>query len=88
MACECLILGSDTAPVRDAVTPEEDGVLLDFFDVDALSRAMIDAVRHPERYADIRKRARVTALSHFDRETKGVPGWLAMIDDVLAGAAG
>ena len=88
MACECLILGSDTAPVRDAVTPEEDGVLLDFFDVDALSRAMIDAVRHPERYAAMRQRARVTALSHFDRETNGVPGWLAMIDDVPAGRAG
>ena len=83
MACECLILGSDTAPVRDAVTPEEDGVLLDFFDVEALSRAMIDAVRNPERYAAMRRQARVTALSHFDRETIGVPGWLAMIDGVL-----
>ena len=84
MACECLILGSDTAPVRDAIIPEDNGVLLDFFDVDALSRAMIDAVRHPERYAAMRARARVTALSHFDRETVGVPGWLAMIDEMPA----
>ena len=84
MACECLILGSDTAPVRDAIVPEENGVLLDFFDVGALSRAMIDAVRHPERYAAMRKRARQTALAEFDRETSGVPGWLAMIDEVLA----
>lgn len=84
MACECLILASDTAPVRDAIRPEENGVLLDFFDVDALSRAMIDAVRNPERYREMRRRARAAALSHFDRETVGVPGWLAMIDEVLA----
>ena len=83
MACECLVLGSDTAPVRDAITPEEDGVLIDFFDVAALSKAMIDAVRHPERYAAMRQRARQTALAYFDLETVGVPGWLAMIDEVL-----
>jgi glycosyltransferase involved in cell wall biosynthesis len=84
MACECLVIASDTAPVRDAVVGGENGVLLDFFDVEALSRAMIDAVRNPDRYAAMRKRARETALAGFDRETKGVPGWLAMIDQVLA----
>jgi glycosyltransferase involved in cell wall biosynthesis len=84
MACECLIIGSDTAPVRDAVVDGENGVLLDFFDVDALSQAMIDAVCHPDRYAAMRKRARETAIADFDRETRGVPGWLAMIDELLA----
>ena len=84
MACECLVLGSDTAPVRDAIRDGENGRLLDFFDVKALSQAMIDAVRQPERYAAMRKRARETALAEFDRQTKGVPGWLEMIDAVLA----
>lgn len=85
MACESLIIGSDTAPVRDAITQGQDGVLLDFFDVAALSQAMIDAVRHPERFSAIRKQARLTALERFDRESVGVPGWLATIDDMLSG---
>lgn len=84
MACECLVIGSDTAPVRDAIVDGDNGRLLDFFDVDALSQAMIEAVRHPHRYAAMRKRARETAFD-FDRETRGVPGWLAMIDEVLEG---
>ena len=83
MACECLVLGSDSAPVRNAIRNGENGVLNDFFDVDALSQAMIDAVRHPERSAAMRRRARETALAEFDRETVGVPGWLKMIDEVL-----
>lgn len=83
MACECLILGSDTAPVRDAVTAGENGILLDFFDVDALSRAMIDAVWAPERYGRMRKAARQTALACFDRQTIGVPRWMALIDELL-----
>ena len=83
MACECLILGSDTAPVRDAIDHGQNGLLLDFFDIDGLTKAMINAVRHPESYAGMRRQARITALSLFDRETVGVPGWLAMIDEVL-----
>ncbi len=85
MACECLILGSDTAPVRDAITPGVNGILNDFFDVGALTEAMVQACETPERFADLRKAARVTALAHYDRETVGVPAWMALIDEVLAG---
>ncbi|KKC26963.1 glycosyltransferase [Sphingomonas sp. SRS2] len=84
MACECLLLASDTPPVRDAITDGEDGILNDFFDVHALSQAMIDAVHFPERFEPMRKQARQTALDRFDRATVGVPGWLALIDEVAA----
>lgn len=85
MACECLVLGSDTAPVRDAITNGTDGVLNDFFDVDALSAAMIRAVREPEAFQAMRAQARRTALARFDRATVGVPGWLALIDEATGG---
>lgn len=83
MACECLILGSDTSPVRDAITPGQTGVLNDFFDVPALTRAMVDACERPEDFKAMREAARVRALAQFDRETVGVPGWMALIEDVL-----
>lgn len=82
MACECLIVGSDTAPVRDAISNGADGMLNDFFDVDALSEAMIRAVREPEAFASMRQAARRTAIARFDRATVGVPGWLSLIDEV------
>lgn len=82
MACECLIVGSDTAPVRDAITDGVDGVLNDFFDVEALSDAMIRAVRKPDAFAAMRQAARRTAIGRFDRATVGVPGWLSLIDEV------
>ena len=87
MGCECLILASDTAPVRDAITDGVDGVLNDFFDVDALSRAMIAAVQEPERFAGLRAEARRTALARFDRSRLGVPGWLEIIDGAIADRA-
>ncbi len=82
MACECLVIGSDTAPVRDAITSGVNGVLIDFFDVDALSAAMIRAVREPQAFEAMRKAARQTALRHFDAATVGVPAWLKLIDEV------
>lgn len=84
MACECLILGSDTGPVRDAITPGVNGVLNDFFDIAALSDAMAQACERPEAFVALRKAARQTALAMFDRESVGVPAWMALIDEILA----
>lgn len=83
MACECLILGSDTAPVRDAIQPGENGILNDFFDVKALSEAMVAACQTPEKFQDMRRKARQTALQTFDREAVGVPAWMRLIEDTI-----
>lgn len=86
MACECLIVASDTAALRDAVTNGETGILNDFFDVEALSDAMIRAVREPETFLAMRRAARECVFARFDREKVGVPGWLQEIDALLAAA--
>lgn len=83
MATECLVLGSDTPPVRDAVTPGVDGILNDFFDVDALADAMIDACRHPEKFKPMRKAARETVLKRFDRATVCEPAWSGLVTQLL-----
>lgn len=87
MACECLVLGSDTAPVRDAITHGVEGILNDFFDVEALSSAMVRAVREPEAFVAMRRAARETALARFDRESVGVPGWLNLIDEIAGSSS-
>lgn len=85
MASECLVIGSDTAPVRDALQEGRNGVLLDFFDVDALSQAMIEAVRRPEAFGHLRRAARRTVLERFDRRRVCNPAWLDLVADVRAG---
>lgn len=84
MASECLIIGSDTGPLRDAVQDGANGRLLDFFDVKALSQAMIDACLRPDDFQLLRKAARQTVLDKFDRKTICQPAWMALIDEVLA----
>jgi glycosyltransferase involved in cell wall biosynthesis len=83
MATECLVLGSDTPPVRDAITHGVDGILNDFFDVDALSDAMIEACRNPEKFKPMRSAARETVLKRFDRATICEPAWINLVTPML-----
>ena len=84
MACECLIVGSDTAPVRDAITGGENGVLVDFFDHAGLSQTLIDACRSPQKFDALRQAARATVEARYDRASICLPGWMGLIERVTA----
>jgi glycosyltransferase involved in cell wall biosynthesis len=86
MACECLILGSDSKPVRDAITSGENGLLNDFFDIDALSQAMVEACRRPQDFISLRRAARATAVARFDQKSVCQPAWLQMVEEVRGAA--
>jgi glycosyltransferase involved in cell wall biosynthesis len=81
MASECLIVASDTAPLRDAIRPGQNGLLLDFFDHDALSEALIAACRNPEDFAPLRKAARETVIADFNR-AKCREAWVALVEEL------
>lgn len=82
MACECLIVGSDTAPVRDAITPGENGLLLDFFDHGALADTLIEACRTPRQFDPLRQAARATVEARYDRATTCLPRWMELIERI------
>jgi glycosyltransferase involved in cell wall biosynthesis len=78
MASGCYVIGSDTAPVRDAIEDGVNGRLSPFFDVDALSQALIDACRDPQASAPLRAAARETAVAKFSRAA-GRAAWLDLL---------
>jgi glycosyltransferase involved in cell wall biosynthesis len=84
MACECLIIGSDTAPVRDVIRPGKNGLLVDFFDHKALADALTEACVVPDQYEEMRRSARATIVDEFDRKTVCEPAWLSLINEVLS----
>jgi len=78
MASGCYVIGSDTAPLHDAIEDGVSGRLLPFFDVDALSEALIEACRDPAAADRLRAAARETAVARFSR-TAGRAGWLQVL---------
>ncbi|MEJ8572050.1 glycosyltransferase [Microbaculum marinum] len=84
MASECLVIGSDTAPVRDAVTDGENGILVDFFDQDRLAETLVEACRNPARFSGLRSAARETIVTRYNRKTISEPAWRDVIADTVA----
>jgi glycosyltransferase involved in cell wall biosynthesis len=81
MASGCYVIGSDTAPLHDAIEDGLNGRLLPFFDVEALSQVLIDACRDPGASAAMRVAARETAVAGFSR-AKGRAAWLALLAEL------
>jgi glycosyltransferase involved in cell wall biosynthesis len=65
MACECTVLGSDTAPVREVIKHGKTGLLADFFDADALATEALRALRDPAVYRALGSAAREEVEARF-----------------------
>jgi len=81
MASGCYVIGSDTGPVRDAIQDGLNGRLLPFFDVEALSQALIAACRAPGATLALRAAARETAVAKFSR-AGGRAAWFDLLGDL------
>ncbi len=67
MAAGCVIIGSDTEPVREAITRDVNGVLVSFHDSKAIARAVIAVLADPAQYAHLGVAARETAIRDYDK---------------------
>ena len=47
MSCGAVVLGSDTAPIREMIKDGENGLIADFFNPDALAAKALEALRDP-----------------------------------------
>ncbi len=65
MACGALVIGSDTAPVQEVIRSGRNGLLVPFFDTDALAEAILGALKSPERHFGMRAAARRTVERRF-----------------------
>ncbi|MCU0801173.1 MAG: glycosyltransferase family 4 protein [Rhodobacteraceae bacterium] len=80
MAAGCLVVGSDTAPLREVVRHGENGLLVDFFDVNALARTLAETLANPERYESLRASARQTALARYDLRSICLPRLVEFVE--------
>lgn len=66
MSCGCCIIGSKTQPVEEVIRDGENGVLVDFFDVDALTDRVSYVLDNKDKIQSIRKAARTTIIEKYD----------------------
>ncbi|MFB2881045.1 glycosyltransferase family 4 protein [Floridanema aerugineum] len=85
MSTGCLVLGSDTAPVKEVIQDGENGLLADFFSPKQIADRISEVLDHPTRMAQLRQKARETALERYSLE-KLLPHHVQLIKDVANGS--
>ncbi|TCV82366.1 glycosyltransferase [Sulfurirhabdus autotrophica] len=66
MAAGCLVIGSDTAPVREVLQHGKNGLLVDFFSPQQIADAVDEVLGHPDRMHSIRQAARQTIVEQYE----------------------
>ena len=82
MSAGRVVVASNTGPVQEVIEHGVNGLMVDFFDVAALSRQVIEVLRSPQTYAGLGKRARQTVVDRYDLQTQCLPEQLKLIANV------
>lgn len=68
MSCGCVVVGSDTEPVRELIKHGDNGVMTDFFDSKSLAETVVEILAHRSRYTSMRIRARQTIKNSYSSD--------------------
>jgi glycosyltransferase involved in cell wall biosynthesis len=80
MSAGCAIVGSDTAPLREAIKHGETGRLVNFFDVQGLANAVCALLDDPAARQRLGQNARQFVVENYDLKTVCLPRQLAWVE--------
>ncbi|MEC9310329.1 MAG: glycosyltransferase family 4 protein [Pseudomonadota bacterium] len=83
MSMQATVVAADVAPVREAITHGETGMLVDFFDPEALAAQVVDVVANPGSYAHLGPNARAHVVETYDFLTRCLPEHIAQINALV-----
>ena len=82
MSVGCAIVASDTQPVREAITDNETGILVDFFDHVSLAEAVTKLLESPTLRKKLGENARRFAIANYDLQTVCLPKQLKWVEEL------
>ncbi|MFG1463057.1 glycosyltransferase [Xanthobacter sp. DSM 24535] len=83
MSAGCLVVGSDTAPVREVIHDGRTGFLSPFFSPQHLAERMIQVLNQPRAFDGIRRQARASVVQRY-AVVDCVQRQLQLTDELLA----
>ena len=80
MAAGCCILASNTAPVSEVITDGDNGVLVDFFDIEGLVNKADSLLDDKELRLKLGAQARETVIKKYDLHTICLPAQIQLVE--------
>ena len=84
MSCGATVVASATPPVQDVIRHGENGLLVDFFNSDALATTVAEVLIDPTAHRPLGTAARQTVIDRFDLQTVCLPQLLQLVDRLAA----
>jgi glycosyltransferase involved in cell wall biosynthesis len=88
LSAGCVVVGSRTGPVEEVIIDGDNGLLVDFFDTQALVDRVAGVLADPARYRPMRERARASVVAQYDLRTHCLPRLMEWILGHAGRAAG
>jgi len=85
MACECLVIASDTVPVREYVEDGKTGLLTDFFNPEGIAARIDEGLKAGKAMDPMRKAARQSVIDKYDQKTLCLPAQVKLLEDLAGG---
>lgn len=82
MSAGALVIGSATGPVQEVIRDGVNGHLVDFFNVQAWSDAIVRSLANPDADDALRAAARVTVLEKYDLFNHSLPRLIDFVEQV------
>ena len=84
MSCGCTVVASDTQPVKEVITHNENGLLAPFFDTDKIADTVEQALDDAALRRRLGANARETAVTRYDAQ-KTIPQHFRVLEMAVAG---
>ncbi len=81
MSVSCVVVASNTGPVKEVIEHGVNGLLVDFFDAAALSRQVVEVLSQSAAFSVLGQRARQTVIDRYDLKTNCLPRQLELVCD-------
>ncbi|QDM22623.1 glycosyltransferase [Tardiphaga sp. vice154] len=78
MSAGCVIVASNTTPLRDVINGDN-GILVPFFNVDALADKVIEVLSTPRRFSKLRTAARKFVSETYDAKRINLPQMMRLL---------
>jgi len=85
MSCGAPVIGSATQPVQEVIDHGRNGLLVDFFDYEAIAGTVAEVANNAQRYQGMRQAARATIQERYDLPRICLPRQKALIEKVAQG---
>ena len=81
LSCGAVVLGSDTAPVREMIRDGETGLLADFFDPEAMAAKAVNVLRDPAAFRPLGRAAEKMIVNRYSLDVV-LPEMVRMYEEV------